>query len=51
MQGDFMSKIRDIWKKYKWVNFNDTVRAPMMNPLTGEKVYRDVKRGMNLFWL
>ncbi len=49
IQGDLIGKVRDMWKKYKYTNFNEDVRGQFINPKTGKAEWRDCKLGMLVF--
>jgi hypothetical protein len=49
VQSELIGTVRDMVRKYKWMNFNEDVRAPFFNPTTGKMEFRNCKLGMTQF--
>lgn len=49
VQSDLIGTVRDMLKKYKWMNMNEDVRMPYYNPSTGKMEFRDGKLAQMLF--
>lgn len=49
VQSELIGTVRDMDRKYKWMNFNEDVRAPFYNPVTHKMEFRNCKLGMTQF--
>jgi hypothetical protein len=49
VQSELIGTVRDMVRKYKWMNFNEDIRAPFYNPVTGKTEFRNCKLGMTQF--
>lgn len=49
IQGDLIGTVRDMVRKYKWMNMNEDIRMPFIHPVTGKSVFKDAKLAQLLF--